>query len=295
MSDPFENDLTHTQHPEQGWAQPEEVPPPETRPLRRRRLIQLAFVVAIAGAAILAIVTSTGTTESSRARLGGALPGEIEHATTSLLAGIPQSANTLGSTTAPVTLKWFGDLECPFCKEFALGALPSLIQRWVRTGQLKIEYLSFETATREPKVFESQEVAALAAGMQNKMWNFLETFLHEQGEEGSGYVTERFLKGIADQIPGMNEGLWVEDRHDPVLVTRFAAGQRFAGRAGLHATPSFLIAKRGGAVARLAPKSLVDPKEFNVAIEYLLGVERSPKLQSVLYLRQRPLAPSISD
>jgi protein-disulfide isomerase len=295
MSDPFENDLTHTQHPEQGWAQPEEVPPPETRALRRRRLIQLGLVVAIAVAAILAIVTSTGTTKSSRARPSGPPPGEIEHAITSLLAGIPQSSNTLGSATAPITLKWFGDLECPYCKEFALGALPSLIQRWVRSGQLKIEYLSFETATREPKVFESQEVAALAAGMQNKMWNFLETFLHEQGEEGSGYVTDRYLKGIVDQIPGMKEGLWAEDRHDPALVARFAAGQRFARKAGLQATPSFLIAKRGSAVARLSPKSLVDPKGFNVAIEYLLGLERSPKLQSVLYLPRRLFVPSISD
>ena len=108
----------------------------------------------------------------------------------------------LGNPNAPVTLQYFGDLECPICKDFTLGALPPIIQKWVRTGKVKIEYRSLETATREPEVFKTQQVAALAAGKQNKMWNYLETFYHEQGEEGSGYVTESYLQGLAQQVPG---------------------------------------------------------------------------------------------
>ena len=42
----------------------------------------------------------------------------------SLVAGIPQSGNALGNPTRPITLQYFGDLECPICKEFTLGALP---------------------------------------------------------------------------------------------------------------------------------------------------------------------------
>ena len=72
----------------------------------------------------------------------------------------------------------------------------------MRTGKLKIEYHSLETATREPEVFKTQQVAALAAGKQNKAWDFIETFYHEQGEEDSGYVTEKYLQGIASQVPG---------------------------------------------------------------------------------------------
>jgi hypothetical protein len=51
----------------------------------------------------------------------------------------------------------------------------------VRGGELKIEYRSLETATREPEVFKAQQLAALAAGKQDRMWNFIETFYHEQG------------------------------------------------------------------------------------------------------------------
>jgi hypothetical protein len=43
---------------------------------------------------------------------------------------------------------YFGDLECPFCKEFTLGALPSVIQKYVRLGRLRIEYRSLIRAVR---------------------------------------------------------------------------------------------------------------------------------------------------
>ena len=65
-----------------------------------------------------------------------------------LLAGVPQSANALGQAAAPITLEYFGDLQCPFCRDFSLGVLPSIIQRWVRDGTLRVEYRALETATR---------------------------------------------------------------------------------------------------------------------------------------------------
>ena len=108
----------------------------------------------------------------------------------------------LGRPAAPITLEYFGDLECPVCRAFTVGALPSVIEKWVRSGELKVEYRSLETATREPEVFRAQQVAALAAGTQNRLWNFVETFYHEQGEEDTGYVTESFIQGIASRCPG---------------------------------------------------------------------------------------------
>ncbi len=280
MPDPSENDLTHAQPLEQAWVRPEERVAGKAGGRRRVRLVQLGVVAVCVAVAIFAIATSTGTSPSSPPRFTG---GELEQGIDRLFAGIPQSSNTLGRATAPVRLLWFGDLECPYCREFALGALPSLIQRWVRSGGLEIEYLSLKTATRESQVFQRQEVAALAAGVQNRMWNFLETFLHEQGEEGSGYVTDSFLDAIARQIPGMNEALWSEDRHDPALAARVASGLRFASRAGFRGTPAFLIGRRGHGLVRLAPGSLMDPKGFNSAIESLLNAAKEPGQQYVLY------------
>jgi protein-disulfide isomerase len=219
-------------------------------------------------------------------------PGDVVQSIDSLLAGIPQSSNTLGQASAPVTLRWFGDMECPFCKEFTLGALPSIIQRWVRGGQLKIEYFSLETATREPKVFQRQEVAALAAGLQDRMWNYLETFYHEQGEEDSGYVTEHYLREIARQVRGLNQALWAEDRHDPTLVTRMKAGQLAGIRAGFRGTPAFLIGRSGGVSARLSPGRLTSSKAFNAAIEYLLDKGKPTESSQYIDYQGREPAPA---
>ena len=198
----------------------------------------LGIVVAVGTAVLIAACGSseTGATKPKSTQATGT-GDEV----TSLLAGIPQHGNTLGDPSAPVTVEYFGDLECPFCRQFTLGKLPSLIQSYVRGGRLKIEYYSLETATREPEVFKTQQIAALAAGKQNKMWDFLELFYHEQGEEGSGYVTEGYLQGLAQQIPGLNLIAWTVARNDPELASRITSDAQAAAEAGLTRTPSFLV------------------------------------------------------
>lgn len=240
-----------------------------SRPQGSVRWRQLTVVVVIVLAALAVIVVTAGG-NSGPPTPGSPQANKTAHAITTLLAGIPQSTDTLGKPAAPITLKWYGDLECPYCKEFTLGALPTLINRWVRAGQLKIEYLSMETATREPKVFEKQQVAALAAGMQDKMWNYIETFYHEQGEEDSGYITEQYLHGLASQIPGLSLTLWSEDRYDPELAGQVIAEQQAARRARYRGTPTFLIGQSNGKMNLLTPHSLTSPTFFNETIEYLL-------------------------
>jgi protein-disulfide isomerase len=194
-------------------------------------------------------------------------PTEGNEEIAALLAEIPQRANALGSATAPVTLQYFADLECPYCRDFTLEALPSIISRWVRPGDLRIEYHALETATREPEVFVAQQVAALAAGSQDKAWNYIETFYREQGEEGSGYVTDRFLEGIAGEVPGLNLSQWNHDRTDRQLAEEIAADARAAETAGLNGTPSFLIGRSAGAMTQSVP---ADAKSIDAAIRALL-------------------------
>jgi protein-disulfide isomerase len=182
------------------------------------------------------------------------------------LDGLPQSGTALGSPAAAVTLEYFGDLECPFCRDFTLSGLPPLIERWVRPGQLRIEYHALETATGEPDVFVAQQVAALAAGRQGKGWDFIEAFYRDQGEEGSGYVTEAFLQGIAGRVRGLDLARWTNDRRDVGLAAEIADDGQAAESAGLRGTPSFLIGRTEGTLAKLDDQTSLD-----AAIEGLLG------------------------
>jgi protein-disulfide isomerase len=227
----------------------------------RGRLMGLGGVMAATAVLLVVLIaaTSGGDGDSSAPT------------TTSSLAGIPQSGDTLGRATAPVTLLYFGDLECPFCREFTLGSLGTLISKYVRTGKLMIQYHSLETATREPRIFLTQQVAALAAGQQNHMWNYIELFYHEQGQEDSGYVTEAYLQKLAEQVPGLNLSQWEADSDNAALAAEVKSDVLLAHRLGFHGTPSFLLGRTGGGLAAFRPSSLTKPSLFESAIKELLA------------------------
>jgi protein-disulfide isomerase len=185
-----------------------------------------------------------------------------------LLADIPQNANALGQPMVPVTLAYFADLQCPYCRDFSLQVLPSIIERWVRGGELRIEAHALQAATRDSDVFVAQQAAALAAGRQELAWQFIETFFAQQGEENSGYVTGAYLQGIASQVTGLDLARWAEDRRDPELASEIAADARTAENAGLTGTPSFLIGASGNPIREFSPS---DPTSFDATIEELLN------------------------
>lgn len=204
-----------------------------TRRLQPRRLI--AFVPVAIIFAILAVVGLVGFGG------GGTNRKQIQQEVTTLLAGIPQQGTTLGSPKAPITLWVFADLECPTVKRFVVAYLPSIIKTWVRDGSVKIDYRSLETDTYDERTFFKQEAAALAAGRQNKMWNYALTFIHEQGQKHTSYATDEFLAEIASQVPGLRRARWQHDREDPLLSKQVALELHSAHTRELQFTPSFLI------------------------------------------------------
>ena len=238
---------------------------------RRKRPTRLGMRVALVlttGIVVL-VATSCGASKPP------AIPADsgvraVGQEVSTLLAGLPQSGNALGSPTAPVTLEYFGDLECPICRKFTDGALKPIIQSWVREGKLRIEYHNLETATREPETFNSQQAAALSAGQQAKLWNFIEIFYHEQGQEDSGYVTEQYLRNIAKQVPGLNMAQWTSERGKPEFQAQIQVDAQTSDAAGLTGTPSFLIGHTGGATRTVSESeygSLEQPSGFDHAIE----------------------------
>jgi protein-disulfide isomerase len=265
-----EQDLTRKQRREQARAKRKELEQAEAATaVRRTRLTQLGIVVAIVVVIIVVVLVATG----GGSKTGLAKPaevGKVSAEVSSLVGGIAETGNTLGNPNAPVTLQYFGDLECPVCKQFTLGALPTLIQRYVRGGQLRIEYRSLETATKEPETFKTQQVAALAAGKQQKMWYFVELFYHEQGEENTEYVNESYLQKLAQQVPGLNLTAWSAARASPEFASTVTSDQQAANLAGFTGTPSFLIGKTGGKMSKLEYGSLTDPSSFDSAIESAL-------------------------
>ncbi len=246
---------------------------------RRRRLTRVGGTVTVVVVLLVVLIATGGGSK------GKVLPSTSPAARTevaavsSLLAGTTQDGNTLGSRGAPVTLEYFGDLECPICRDFTLGALRTIIEKWVKTGKLKVEYRSLSTATgnaerggSDPEgTFNRQQIAALAAGRQNEAWDYIELFYREQGDEGSGYVTESYLQGLAQQVPGLNLVQWTTDRGDQALQLQVARDAQEAGNHGFSGTPSFLIGKTGRQLKAYEYSSVTSPSGFEEAFEKALA------------------------
>jgi|ERR1700722_19586526 len=169
----------------------------------------------------------------------------IDHEVNALLEGIPQQGRTLGSPAAPVTLQVFADLKDVDSKRWVLTLLPAIIHEFVRTNILKIEYISFKTNTISPKTFITQQTAAIAAGAQNNLWNYIEIFYHEQGQEYTTYVTENYLDNIANQIPELNIKQWHQDRNSGRRNEQVVTDDHTARSEGIHVTPAYRLGRTG--------------------------------------------------
>jgi protein-disulfide isomerase len=242
--------------------------------VRRNKLRCLFLLLAFCLLASVVMVTIPGKSESSKTHRVVAVtePNATRH-TYELLLGISQHGTALGSSRAPVTLQFFGDLQCRESRQVMLSVLPQLIRRWVRPGELRIVYRSTETDTRgaggRPE-FLLQQDAALAAGRQGKLWNFIDVFYREQGPEYTGYVDERFLHQIAVQS-GIQQGRWQKARELPLKeVQSINADENLARRTGVDSTPSFLVGPTGGPSHVLRHFGLEEANVFEEAIEAAL-------------------------
>lgn len=197
-------------------------------------------------------------------------------------AGIPQHGVALGQPTAPITLQVFVDLE-----DHGDGTrwfdvmLPPILEKFVRTNIVRLEFQSFKTDTLNSRPFLMQQVAAMAAGAQNLLWNYTATFVNEQGKEFTNYVTDEFLLGIAEQIPELDLAEWEQSR-TPAMAKIVAANNNAAIKAGLHATPAFRIGPTGGEMKVFFGRNFVTFHKYIVrkrpsGERYIAGV--SPELQ----------------
>ena len=197
-----------------------------------RTLLALLVAVAIVAAALLVVLS----------QLGGTGGGSVEDVG-EFYSGIPQDGTTLGEKDAPVTLYLYEDFQCPFCGRFDREMFPDLVDDYVKDGKVKVvaETLAFlgpdsVTAAR----------AALAAGEQNRYWPYHTLLFKNQGEENSGYVTDEFLRGLAEKTPGLDVQKWEDERAGNSFTKELEAVQSKAQASGVNSTPTLVFEGPGG-------------------------------------------------
>jgi protein-disulfide isomerase len=231
----------------------------------RRRAYQVGALLVTAAVSATVLVAVLSGSSASDLKPGKPVPGA--RATLALLAGIPQQAVALGNPQAPVTLVEFGDLQCPTCAEFATGALPSIVSRYVRLGQVRLVFRPVSFIGQDSRRASSM---ALALAGQHRMWQFLELMYRNQGLENSGYVTDTYLSALAAAIPGVDLARALSDRGAATVQAQLAQATGAARAARISSTPSFLLARSGEPPRRFVPADL-GFGSFRSAFEQLLA------------------------
>jgi protein-disulfide isomerase len=224
---------------------------------RRRRLVRLGAVVASALIVVVAAVSGS--------RLAAEDPAPAASAP-ARFAGIPQQGIALGSPQAPATLIEFADLQCPYCGVYGRDVLPSVVERYVRPGKLRLE-LNVLTFVGEDSVRAGK--LAAAAALQDRMWSFSEAFYARQGEENTGYVTDEFLMETGTAA-GLDLAAARRARDGDKAAAVLRDAQAAAERLDVNSTPSFYIRRGDGPLKRLKITALT-PDGFAAVLDRALA------------------------
>jgi len=228
--------------------------------VKRNRLILVA--AAVGGAALVAavLIHVAGKGSSSTTTTTSATTATTKTAA-NLFAGVPQHGDTLGKASAPVTLIVYEDPQCPFCRNWNVDTLPTVIDQFVRTGKINLVY-------RGVVIIGPDSVRGLraiyAAAKQNKLWNVADALYARQGAENSGWITNGVILAAARDA-GANGQAIVAGMGASTVDAALNAAQKQAIADHLQGTPTFII-QRPPAVAQQLPVPGLDPASFVSAL-----------------------------
>jgi protein-disulfide isomerase len=216
--------------------------------LSKKVIIGVVIAAIVVAAAVIGIQQATKSS-SSDATYAKKFTADYPNVA-QMLSGIPQHGQVLGSATAPVSIAEYMDYKCPVCGAASRNLVPPLIKDYVRTGKATIELLPVHVIAGNQS--ETAALAGLATAPQNRMWNFTELILRNQGNELDPWLTQGVLNDAA-ATSGVNSAQWNQVNQGQGVVTQFlntansfAADTSAAGYR--QATPTFVIGGPKGSV-----------------------------------------------
>jgi len=143
-----------------------------------------------------------------------------------------------GSPTAPVVLVEYADYRCPFCGLFSRDTLPSLVKKYVDSGQLRVEWRDLPVFGAESS---SAAVAGRAAGEQGRFWQFNEAVYAIAPERGHAALPRERLIQLAGAagVPDLKK--FEADLDSSELKKAVAVDAQEAAGLGATGTPTFLV------------------------------------------------------
>lgn len=173
-----------------------------------------------------------------------------------VLAGISQPikidpalaiGNTLGKSDAPITITEFADFQCPACGQLARQVLPTIEEKYIKTGKVKwvfkhFAFLGQNTALASQFKDESFRAAEASecANDQGKFWDYASTLFSNQAGENAGAFRDERLSEWAQQL-GLNTEQFKKCMDDRTHLTTIQDANAFAQSKNISHTPSVFV------------------------------------------------------
>jgi protein-disulfide isomerase len=143
-----------------------------------------------------------------------------------------------------VTISVFNDLQCSTCDDYEVHTVDPLIEEYARTETARLEFRNYSLGQAETT---KAAFAATAAGLQDREWQFVETFFRNQDAAPGGNVSEEFLNDIGNSITDLDPDTWRQDMSSPEVKARVDADAQLAADYGLRVNgPSIVVEGPGG-------------------------------------------------
>ncbi len=141
-----------------------------------RFYVVLGFIAAIGVALIAFVATREEPTSTLNSALdsGSAASGE--------LIGMDVGVSK-GAEDAPVILEEYADFQCPYCGMVAQLTMPTVVERYVQTGKVRIVFFDFPVHAGETSFLAAE--AARCAGEQGAFWAMHDVLFSRMSEWAS--------------------------------------------------------------------------------------------------------------
>lgn len=198
-----------------------------------RRWIPITVLTLVA-IGLVAMVVSISVGENEIQEIELEETGEVQE----LIAGIPQLGNRLGRSDAPVTINLFHDIQCESCAEYAAEVVDPIIADLVRTGEAQI-VLRHRPVGLKPATLGA--FGTLAAGEQDRAWQYAEIFMRNLDKVPERGVDQEFLDEVAAVTPKLDTGIWERDVIDEDIRERAIDDDKLAVELGIPAGTGWVI------------------------------------------------------
>ena len=214
-------------------------------------------VLAFCALVLLFVIASLSLDEGEEDQIEVEGAGAVQR----LLGGIQQDGAALGPPDAPVTVEVFNDVQCEPCADYQLEVIEPLIAGPVReSGDARLEFHHFPMSRAN---FGLAAFGAVAAGLQDYQWQFIELFFRNQEEAEGGVVTQELLDQVANGILNFNVEQWQRDMDEDAVREALEEDDTLAAELKLPAEPAIVVSGPGGTRELIESPSL---EEINAAI-----------------------------